>query len=343
MSSGDLQIALGGIPGIAVTPGSGGGTSHTIAGLNGDQNRVTLNGADVAPAATRDGGLLRVSTSGYDPTEAMSGVRSEWIILGANYVPNRRLRLTFDAPGLPANLVATALGHRSAAPVLSGVFGGPGKGFLRFHNTSFQISVLRRLGRDARVNRRCGAGRARGEPGFRTAAGQGARRARHRVARIAPCCDRSGDDERECVRAARLHDELDRRDLPGPNETVGGQSSGGQGHVFYLLVGADAAETRGAGVGALTLPAYASSSRSRGFTAQAFNSVYPREHILNETRLSVTVSGSRSEPDSPLPAAAVLMSTSGDQGGTLRCMLPVAAARRARCAPGRCRRGTTRI
>ena len=104
----------------------------------------------------------------------------------------------------------------------------------------------------------------------------------------------------------------------GPNETVGGQSNGkDQGHVFYLLMGGDAAESRGAGAGALTLPDYASSSRSHGFTAQAFNSVYPREYILNETRLSATIGGSRFEPDSPLPAAAVLTSASGVQGGTL--------------------------
>ena len=63
-----------------------------------------------------------------------------------------------------------------------------------------------------------------------------------------------------------------------PDERVSGHSGGAdQGHVFYLLVGGDAAESRGAGAGALTLPAYASFSRSHGFTAQAFNSVYPRD------------------------------------------------------------------
>lgn len=140
-ASGDLQLALGGIPGVAVTPGPGGGASYTIAGLDGAQNRVTLNGADVTPAAPRDGGLLRVVTSGYDPTEAMSGVREEWMILGANYTPNRKLRLTFDTPGLPTiGPLGAALGQRAVAPILSGVVGGPGTGFVRFHNTSFQLS-----------------------------------------------------------------------------------------------------------------------------------------------------------------------------------------------------------
>ena len=106
--TGYLQLALAAIPGIAVTPGAGGGASYTFAGLDGAQNRVTLNGADVAPAAPRDGGLLRVTTTGYDATEAMSGVRAEWTILGANYVPNRTLRLTFDTPGLQAAVSASS-------------------------------------------------------------------------------------------------------------------------------------------------------------------------------------------------------------------------------------------
>ena len=317
--SGDLQVALGGIPGIAVTPGPGGSSSYTIAGLDGDQNRVTLNGADVAPATTRDGGLLRVSTSGYDPTEAMSGVRTEWIILGANYVPNRRLRLTFDAPGLQAsNRMATVLGQRSAAPTLSGVIGGPGKGFVRFHNTSFQVS--RQAGPIATLG------------SIDDAALDALGVSPDTVRRLVGALDALGIGSLASSRGAidrvttngRAYTRLDFTTnsiggiYRGPNETVGGQSNGkDQGHVFYLLAGGDAAESRGAGAGALTLPTYASSSRSHAFTAQAFNSVYPREYILNETRLSATIGSSRSEPASPLPAATVLTSANGIQGGTL--------------------------
>ena len=317
-ASGDLQLALGGIPSIAVTPGLGGSTSYSIAALDGDQNRVTLNGADVGLAAARDGGLLRVTTSGYDPTEAMSGVRTEWIILGANYVPNRRLRLTFDAPGLQASdRIATAPGPRSAAPVLSGVFGGPGQGFLRFHNTMFQLS--RRTGSVATL--------ASIDDAALGALGVSPDSVRLLVGALDGLGIRSLASQRAIDRVMTSGSAYARLDFTtnsigsifrGPNETVGGQSNGNdQGHVFYLLLGGNAAESRGVGADALTLPAHATSSRSHGFTAQAFNSVYPREFILNETRISATIGGSRSEPNSPLPAAAVLTSASDDQGGTL--------------------------
>ena len=318
-ATGDLQFALGGIPGIAVTPGPGGSASYTIAGLDEGQNRVTLNGADVSPTGVRDGGILRVLTSGYDPTEAMSGVRSEWIILGANYVPNRRLRLTFDAPGLQANSrITAALGQHSAAPILSGVIGGPGKRFVRFHNTMFQISrradALATLGSiDDSALGALGVSpdSVRRLIGALDGLGIGA---------LTPT---SGAIDRVTT-SGRVYSRLDfttnsiGQTVTTPEERVGGQSFGrDQGRVFYLLVGGDAAESRGTGAGGLTLPAFASSSRSQGFMAQAFNSVYPRDYILNETRVSATIGGSRSAPDSPLPAAAVLTSTTGVQGGTL--------------------------
>jgi hypothetical protein len=318
-ASGDLQLALGGIPGVALTPGPGGSASYTIAGLDEGQNRVTLNGADVSPIAVRDGGIVRVLTSGYDPTEAMSGVRTEWMILGANYVPNRRLRLSFDAPLLQrSNRIATALGQRSAAPILSGVIGGPGKGFVRFYNTMFQVS------------RRADALGTLGsiDEAALTVLGVSADSVQHLLGALdglgigSPASTRSAVDR--VTTSGRVYSRLDFTTnsigltVTTPEERVGGQSFGrDQGRVFYLLVGGDAAESRGTGAGGLTLPAFATSSRSQGFTAQAFNSAYPREYILNETRLSATISGSRSAPDSPLPAAAVLTSTTGVQGGTI--------------------------
>ncbi|MFL5617394.1 MAG: hypothetical protein ACJ79A_03250, partial [Gemmatimonadaceae bacterium] len=311
--SGDLQLALGAIPGIAVTPGPGGSSQFSIAGLDAAQNRVTLNGADVAPAAPRDGGLLRVATSGYDPTEAMSGVRSEWMILGGNYVPNRRLRLTFDAPGLASNgRIASAFGQRSAAPILSGVFGGPGRGFVRFHNTSFQIS--RQAGSLATL--------ASVDDAALGAVGVSA----DSVRRLVGGLDALGIGTIAATRSAidrvttrgSVYSRLDfTRNSIGsiyraPDGRVGGQSNGkDQGHVFYLLVGGEASEARGAGAGVLTLPVYASTARAHSLTAQLFNSAYPLGYILNETRVTGTIGGSRFEPDSPLPAASVLTSAGG--------------------------------
>lgn len=314
--AGDLQLALAAIPGIAVTPGAGGGASYTFAGLDGAQNRVTLNGADVAPAAPRDGGLLRVTTTGYDATEAMSGVRAEWTILGANYVPNRTLRLTFDAPGLQASRLGSALGPRTAPPILSGVLGGPGKGFVRFHNTSFQLSgqagslatlvsiddaSLGALGVSAdSVRRIVGALDALGIGSIARVRGASARTTTH--ASVYSRLDLTTNSIGNIYR--------------GPDERIGGQSNGAdQGHVFYLLFGGEATESNGTGAGVLTLPAFASTARSRSLTAQAFNSVYPREYILNETRLTATFGGSRFEPMSTLPGASVLTTGVGALGG----------------------------
>jgi hypothetical protein len=315
--SGDLQLALGGIPGIAVTPGAGGSASYTIAGLDGGQNRVTLNGADAAPAAPRDGGLLRVTTAGYDPTEAMSGIRAEWTILGATYVPNRKLRLTFDAPALQANHLAAALGPRTAAPILSGVLGGPGKGFVRFHNTSFQLS--RRASSVATL--------ASIDDASLGALGVSPDSVRRIVGAldglgIGPLARVRGASDRTTT-SASLYSRLDLTAnsigtiYRGPDERIGGRSNGAdQGHVFYLLVGGEAAESNGMGAGALTLPAYASAANSHSVIAQAFNSVYPRDYILNETRLTMTFGGSRFALVSPLPAASVLTTAGGADGTT---------------------------
>ena len=99
-------------------------------------------------------------------------------------------------------------------PILSGVIGGPGKGFLRFHNTSFQVSVPGRLDHDHSSRSDDAAlGTLGCEPEFRAAAGpaRSTRSASDRSPR--PAVRPIGDDERERVDTAQLHDELDRRDL----------------------------------------------------------------------------------------------------------------------------------
>ena len=325
-ASGDFQLALAGIPGVAVTPSAGGSASFTIAGLDGAQNRLTLNGADVVPDMPRDGGLLRVTTTGYDATEAMSGVRAEWTIFGANYTPSRKIRLTFDAPGLQSPPLVTALGRPTMAPILSGVIGGPGKGFVRFHNTSFQLS--RQSGSLATLTSIDDA--SLGALGVSADS----------VRRVVGALDALGIGPLARMRAASERTTMSasvysRMDLTtnsigaiyrSPDERIGGRSNGAdQGHVLYLLLGGEGAESQGAGAGALTLPAYASMARSHSFMAQAFNSVYPRDYILNETRLTATSGDSRFEPESPLPAASVLTTTARAPAGAIS-MLQVAGS-----------------
>ena len=316
-ASGSLEAALSAVPGIAVTPGPGGATQLTISGLEASQNRVTLNGGDVAAAVPRDVGLLRVSTSGYDPAEALSGVRADQVIIGANYTPERRIRLTFDAPTPgPATPVARALGQRSVAPILSGVIAGPVGKLLRFQKTSFQfsrqtssLSTLGSIDDGALLALGVHPDSARIVIGALDAldigASLAARGGMHRVTTSGSVLTRL-DFTGNSVGTY----------MPQPNTRVGWYEGADAGHVLYVLAGVDGAESRGAGAGALTMPAYGTSSRSRGITVQVFNSVYARPHVLNDTRLSASFRGSRSRPDSPLPAASVLTASSV-QGGAL--------------------------
>jgi hypothetical protein len=316
-ASGSLEAALSAVPGIAVTTGPGGGAQLTIAGLDASQNRVTVNGADAAPTVPRDGGLLRVSTSGYDPTEAMSGIRADWVIIGANYSPERRIRLTFDAPALgTTGPVASALGQRSVAPILSGVIARPVGKLLRFQKTLFQfsrqagsLSTLGSVDDAALLALGVNPDSARLVVGALETLGIGSnlsmRSGIHRVTTSGSVLTRL-DFTTNSIGSF----------LPQPNTRVGWYEGGDEGHVLYMIVGVDGSESRGAGAGALTLPAYASNSRSRGVSVQAFNSVYPRPHILNDTRVSGWMRGGRSGPDSPLPAAAVL-TAAAVQGGAI--------------------------
>jgi hypothetical protein len=138
--TGGLEIALTEFPGIAVTPSASGGSQVAIAGLDATQNHITLNGADAAPTPPRDGGVLRVATSSYDPAIAMSGIRTQWEMLGGNYRTSRTLRLTFDPFVLRGHASPIAASARANAPILSGSFAGPVRRLVQFHNTAFQIS-----------------------------------------------------------------------------------------------------------------------------------------------------------------------------------------------------------
>lgn len=146
-ASGDMTLALGAVPGLTMTPGADGSPSFSLAGLGADQNRLTLNGADLVVAPPRERGVLRTSTTGYDPTVAMSGVHAEWLIVGANYLVDRRARLTTEfRPLRSATPVSAALGQRASSPlVVSGVLAGPlwprsSRAMPRFFTTIFDVS-----------------------------------------------------------------------------------------------------------------------------------------------------------------------------------------------------------
>ena len=77
--TGDIASALGTVPGLTITPAADGGLPTISAfGLSGDQNSLTLNGMNFgASGVPRDGLVLRVASSTYDPGRGgFSGVQT---------------------------------------------------------------------------------------------------------------------------------------------------------------------------------------------------------------------------------------------------------------------------
>ncbi|MEO8560893.1 MAG: carboxypeptidase regulatory-like domain-containing protein [bacterium] len=321
-ASGDMTLALGAVPGVSVTPGADGALSFSVAGLGAEQNRLTMNGADVVVPPPRGSGVLRVSTTGYDPTIAMSGALAEWLIVGANYLVDRHVRLTMDARPLQiATPVSDAVGQGAGAPTeLSGVISGPlwrtERAFVpKFFTTSFDVrrratDVSTLVSTDAptlaefgvaseSVRRVLAARESQGLPVF--ASGTVGQRST----------------------SARLSTRVDF--TKGSLGNIGTNAIGGasaserqdQARVFYLMFGGSTARDAGALVGPLTTPSYGADHSSTGLTAQVFHSGYLREFLVNETRLTFSSARTHGGPVSPLPSGNVLVgsATSGDASG----------------------------
>jgi carboxypeptidase family protein len=142
--SGDIASAMATVPGLLITPDPNGGLPTISAfGLSGDQNSLTLNGMNFgAGSIPRDGVVLRVSQSTYDPGRGgFSGVQTMLRLpAGSNFV-NQILHLTAEDPILQGSTPLTAqFGSQYSRQILSGAWSGPIVEDKAFYSTSFQFS-----------------------------------------------------------------------------------------------------------------------------------------------------------------------------------------------------------
>jgi hypothetical protein len=141
--TGDLASAMATVPGLTITPSADGGLPTVSAfGLTGDQNSLTLNGMSFGAAGVpRDGLVLRVSSSTYDPGRGgFSGVQTALRLPSGSNFLTQFLHVTAEDPHLQGNPPGAApIGARYARQILSGSWGGPIAEDKLYYNTSFQV------------------------------------------------------------------------------------------------------------------------------------------------------------------------------------------------------------
>lgn len=325
--TGDLLAVLGGMPGLNAAADANGRVSYSLAGLGSEQNRITINGADLVGPTPREGGYIRISTASYDPARAASAINTDWILTGANFIEERLAHLTLDTPSLQwTTPVADQFGRRSSNAIFSGEMthafreratrkNHPALSWPTFIETSYQI--------------------ARNASGVTTL--NTANRAtldaygidRDSVARLLTTLDRLGIqyrghtvNQREGISISGYS----RVDLAGfgggarresPNgERLGNSNGFGAERNTYLLLGGDWSDSRGQSVGPATLSLFAGNSRASGARIQGFNSFYfLGDKVLNETRSALAVRSSQSAPIAAIPGATISIASSQSNGG----------------------------
>lgn len=141
--TGDLASAMATVPGLIVTPATDGSLPTISAfGLSGDQNSITLNGMNFGAAGVpRDGLVLRVASSTYDPGRGgFSGVQTSLRLPSGSNFLTQFLHVTAEDPHLQgAPPGAAQIGSQYARQILSGSWGGPIREDRLYYNTSFQV------------------------------------------------------------------------------------------------------------------------------------------------------------------------------------------------------------
>lgn len=300
--SGDPAFAIAALPGVQVTPGAAGGPPEiSIAGVSPLLNRTTLNGSLAAATPPRDGAILQVLLSSYDPARASGGLVANWEMLSGNNLPTRRIRGSVSVPAREVGTASTAWGAAPVLPIVSANVAGPGRGFAKFVNASAQVSAHR-----AHIPSILTA-----SPAALTALGL----APDTISRLASALPdiglpaARGALERRSVHASGFA----RIDLTGNavasvisnlDGTVSAAGPGRGGDVRYLLLGASLSDA--ASPGALpALPHHGATARAHSFLAQGVWSRFTRGGALTETRVGLSHASSRTASRSGIPAAMV--------------------------------------
>ena len=305
---GDLASSLSAVPGLSVIPDATGGVpTITLAGLSSDLNLAELQGVGFGGSLPRDGALLRVYTSSYDPAKSMAGVLASWTVLEGSYLPQRELRLTLDHPTLQrASPLGARRGQQYQLPIVSGRVAGVLPGVSRRYSTTFQFSrrttdAVTLLTADPRelagfaispdsVARLVGALGAMG---------------------LAPRVTAAPGDPTTSRGAVAFRLDLT-RDMEGTVTYLPAGQGVSLGYVMnppdrrvYLIGTGDWSRTRGAQLWPTAVPGVGAEADHWNAGIQLFASSYLRGAVLNETRSSVSWGAQRTAPTLELPNAMV--------------------------------------
>lgn len=321
--TGSLDFALSVVPGLIRLPDDGTAPKFSLAGLGSEDNRTTMSGMDVQGVIPRDGGVLRITTSSYDPSRSGSGAQTEYLLLGAGFTPIRNGRLTFDpAASRLETHTASALRQSSTPIVVSGLFGGPLGGPVKLFVLSFQgshsatpLNPLQTLGSGPLT-------------ALQLSPDSVARLLARSSSAGLPADVAGSASQRETTNGSLLvRLDFTTRAISGnvinPNGTRALSNPRGVDHVFYLLLGGNFSKRTGLGVGPTSTLLSETASNASGSTVIAVNSLYLGS-VLNETKAALQFNQSTSRPlFSDVPAALVNLDAISQGGGVASVMLGV--------------------
>ncbi|HEY4216433.1 MAG TPA: TonB-dependent receptor [Gemmatimonadaceae bacterium] len=334
--TGDLNSLLATIPGLTVTPNSDGSPPDiSIAGLSSDQNSISLNGVNTGATVPRDGDVLLVRTSSYDPSQGASGVQINQIIPSRGYSSEKSLHATLEAPALQWTTPdAERLGREYTMPTVSGniaTWVQGMQGLLHSQSTAFQFS--RRTSDLVSLTNASGASLA--AIGI---APDSATRLRETLAQLGiPTSVRAMPSERVSTQGmflTRLNfgtrvanpyrldpDGAGLTRAPGALVGTGAPTSAD----LTVLVGGSVTDNQSINISPTSLPSRGGNARRYNANIQA-NRAADLGPAVNEFNTAVSVTSSRSTPYLNLPSAAVLLQSQLPDGRSAYTTVQAAGA-----------------
>ena len=298
--SGDITSAMATVPGLLVTPDPNGGLPVISAfGLAGDQNSLTLNGMNFgAGGVPRDGLVLRVSSSTYDPGRGgFSGVQTSLRLPSGTNLVLPSLHITYEGREFQGTQpISSQLGNQYTRGILSGSLSGPIVEDNIYYSTSYQVG--RRSSDLVSLS------------GVNAASLQALGISEDSVRRLTAVAGQLGIPvSNGAVPSDRVSTNgsfLSRFDW-APNV------SSRAGNVLYLLAGGTFSDNSGARSGATALPSHGGDTRNWGAQLQ-LNSSRFIGNVLNEGNVAFVAGETTNTPYLFLPDARILVNSSFTDG-----------------------------
>jgi hypothetical protein len=322
--AGDPMMALGGVSGLTVTSDVSGALSFSFAGLGSEQNRIMMNGAEFAGTPPREGFALKVTTSSYDPAVASSGANAEYMFTAGG---RTTLHLTVDSPALQFTTpLGDRLGRRQSSPIVSGLFSGsraqanPAQES-GGHWLPWRFTTAYEVRRTSRALTTLGSADAEALTEFRIST-DSAQRLLTALPALGIGTHAIGGAE-QVTNAVTSFTRLDFTSNSGSGcfamlsvvRPLCFWGSGETERTTYLVVGGTWRDSRGIGVGPMSLSTSANESRAEDGYVQLVNSMYfGGTAVANDTRSTIGFARNNTGPTSGLPAAAVLLASGAGDG-----------------------------